>query len=151
MKCLRCLRASHLAAMLTILLTVLPVAAKDGRDFAGYYQLRNVSEGNDSVRVTLQVKLFNYSDGDIRNGAIALYDSSPAHAPLGGFTAIPLWRLRAEANLSQEFTVPRSEYVRWQHGAPPQLSFLFKDAHGHFLQRHIELIQRPLPPIQKAQ
>ena len=151
MKCFHCSKASLTRLLLTILLAVTPVLAKDGRDFAGYYQIRDISEGKDAVRLTLQLKLFNYSDADIRNGGVALYDSSPAHSPIGGFNTIPLWRLRAEANLSQQFTIPRAEYERWQRGAPPALFFLFKDAHGHVLQRQVELIQRPLTPIKSAQ
>ncbi len=57
MERLQCSKALLTCLVLMILLAVLPVAAKDGRDFAGFYALSNVTEAGDKVALTLTVQL----------------------------------------------------------------------------------------------
>ncbi len=121
-------------------------SAKDGRDFMAYYNVQNMSEAGNTVHLTLQLKIFNYSGADIHQGAVALYNSEPTPAPLGGFHAIKLFRAHHDADLVQQFTVPKREFDRWLRGENPALFFLYKDARGKVLKSHVDLIRRPLPP-----
>ncbi len=125
--------------------------AKNGRDFMAYYNIQNVSDAGKGVRLTLQLKIFNYSGADIHHGAVALYNSEPMAAPIGGFNAIKLFRAHHDLDLTGQFTVSRREFDRWQRGGSPALFFLYKDAKGQVLKSHIDLVRRPLPPIQTMQ
>jgi hypothetical protein len=144
-------RALSICASLAILLLSTIAPAKDGRDFMAYYHIHELSQVGETVQVNIQVRLFNYSEGDIKQGTVAVYDSQPTRIALGSFKPIKLIRTRREVNLIQPFTVSKSEYERWQHGASPLLFFVFKDASGHSSQRPIELILRPLPPVEPGQ
>lgn len=128
-------------------------SAKNGqRDFMAYYNIQNVSEAGNNVHLTLQLKIFNYSGADIRQGAVALYNSEPTPAHLGGFNAVKLFRAHHDVDLVQQFTVSKREFTRWQSGANPALFFLSKNAKGQVLKSHIDLVRRPLPPpIQPGQ
>lgn len=130
----------------SILSMVAAAAAKDGRDFMAYYTIQNVSEAGNNVRLTLQLKIFNYSGGDIHQGAVALYNSEPMAAPLGGFNAVKLFRAHHDLDLAQQFTISKREFDRWQKGAQPELFFLYKDAKGKVVKSHIDLVRRPLAP-----
>jgi hypothetical protein len=143
--------ASLATVLLLTLLLSTAASSKDGRDFMAYYRIDEVSQVSDAVQIKIQLKLFNYSGSDIRQGKVALYDSQPTRLALGGFKPIKLFRTRGEANLIQQFTISKIEYERWQHGVNPVLFFLFTDSNGHTLQRPIELIRRPLPPIEAGQ
>jgi hypothetical protein len=114
----------------------------------GYYDISNVSGTRNTVQVTIQLRIFNYSEGDIQRGAVALYNSEPSPAPLGGFHAIKLFRKHHDVDLAQQFTIPQREFDRWQHGGKPALFFLYKNAKGQTLKRNIELVRRPLAPVQ---
>jgi hypothetical protein len=116
-----------------------------------YYRIHEGTEVGNSVQVKIQLKLFNYSGSDIKQGTVAVSDSQPTRVGLGGFKPIKLIRARGEVNLMQEFTVSKVEYERWQHGVSPSVFFLFTDSSGHALRRPIELIRRPLPPIEPGQ
>jgi len=144
-------RALVLFASAATLLLPGVASSKNGRDFMAYYRIHEVSQSGNAVLVNIQLKLFNYSGRDVTQGTVAVYDTQPMRTALGGFKPVKLIRTRGEANLSQEFSVSRTEYERWQQGANPVLLLLFKDSSGHALQRPIELIRRPLPPIEPAQ
>ncbi len=146
------MRASAMRAVRSICVTSLFLAlavlavAKDGsRDFMAYYNVQNVSEGGNNVHATLQLKIFNYSGSDIHQGAVALYNSEPMAAPLGGFNAIKLFRAHQDVDLAQQFTISKREFDRWQHGATPALFFLYRNAKGQVMKSHIDLVRRPLP------
>lgn len=144
------LRSSMVAALfLTFAVCAL---AKDGRDFMAYYNIQNVSEAGKNVHLTLQLKIFNYSGADIHQGAVALYNSEAMAAPLGGFSAVKLFRAHHDVDLVQQFTIPKREFERWQRGDNPTVFFLYKNAKGQVLKSHIDLVRRPLPPpIQPGQ
>lgn len=125
--------------------------AAEGRNFMGYYDISNVSSSGNQVQVTLQLKIFNNSKSDIQHGAVALYTSEPTSTPLGGFNAMKLFRAHHDADLARQFTIPKREFDRWQHGAHPALFFLYQDAQGRTLRQNIDLVRRPMAPIQSGQ
>lgn len=99
-------------------------AAKQGRDFAGTYQLSNISEAGNQVHVTITLKVFNYSGADIRNSGVALFSSDPNHEAIGAFPVVKLFSNSRSATLVQEFTVPKTEFQRWQQGVHPNFGFV---------------------------
>jgi hypothetical protein len=59
------LRIMAMVAGLVLLAPINPGRATDGRDFAGFYEVSNVTDLGDTVRVTLTVRVRNYSDADV--------------------------------------------------------------------------------------
>lgn len=151
------MRANASSALRSIVVAALFVAfavcalAKDGRDFMAYYDVSNVAAASSNVTLTLRLRLFNYGKNNIQQGAVALYNSEPNPAALGGFPAMKLLRAHHDADLAQQFTISRREFDRWQRGATPALFFLYKDAKGHVVRSHIDLVRRPLAPVQSGQ
>ncbi|HZP63507.1 MAG TPA: hypothetical protein VFB28_08850 [Terriglobales bacterium] len=134
------------AGMLAIvLLTSLTSFAKDGRDFAGYFSVGDVSTDGDMVHLTLNLQVFNYSAVDVRQAVIKLHESGPGVAVDGAFRPIKLLANNHEIKLRQQLTVPRHEYERWQNGIKPSLFMVYQDAGGHHWERSIELSRRPPP------
>lgn len=125
-----------------------PSLARYGRDFAGTYQVTNVSGTATSVHLTLTVKIVNYSGANISNGAVALYDQQPKPAPLGGYPAIPLFQSRQMVTLTGQFDVPRAEYEHWKIGGQPNLLFL-SQGNGMVRMRSIQLSRSLQGPTEK--
>lgn len=111
-----------------LLFTALLAAAKDGRDFAGFYSLTDVDEQDGQVRVTLNLQLFNYSDADIQ-GAVVVVREAAGVTEFGRFAAIRVWRNGHDVVLSRTLTVPRAEYERWSTRRQPGVCIAYTD-HG---------------------
>jgi hypothetical protein len=129
-----------------MLLTALSAVAKDGRDFAGYYSLTDVTEQSNAVKLTLTVQVFNYSDADIKQASLVLRDSGHGTAVRGAFPAVKIFHDHTDVRLSQEFTVPREDYQRWQNGMVPRLMVHYMGANGIEQNRSIQLSRRPALP-----
>lgn len=140
----RALKTSALVLVAALLL--LPVAglAKDGRDFAGEYNVSNFVEQGDQMVFTLQVHLFNYSDADLKQAVVTLRASHPAPA-LAKFQPVKLWRNRGEVKLAQQVVVPRHEFELWQKGTQPALFVVYNDAKGQRWERFAQVTSRPGP------
>jgi hypothetical protein len=136
------------AFVLLATLFLIPTAglAKDGRDFAGYYSLTGVTEQSSEVKLTLTVQIFNYSDSDIKQASLVLHESGHGMAVRGAFPAVKVFHDHTDVRLSQEFTVPREEYQRWQNGMVPRLMVHFMGANGIEQRRSIQLSRRPMLP-----
>ncbi len=129
-----------------ILLTTLSALAKDGRDFSGYYSLTDVTEQSNAVKLTLTVQVFNYSDADIKEASLLLRETGPGMAVEGAFPALKVFHDHTDVRLSQQFTVPREEYRRWQNGMVPRLVVHYMGANGIEQNRSIQLSRRPMLP-----
>jgi hypothetical protein len=134
-------RAGFARLLAILLLAGVTAVAKDGRDFSGFYTLTKVSQQGDQVRVTLTLQLFNYSDADAKQAVVRLQENAGMELA-GTFKPIPLLRDRQEAKVSRQFTVPRSEYERWQQGTQPTL-FITYHANGRRWERFIQATERP--------
>jgi hypothetical protein len=133
-----------LASFLVITETAM---AKDGRDFGGFFSLTGMAEQGDQVTVTLNLQLFNYSGADIKGAVVSLYPSTPGVDAQGSFTPVKFWRSRRDVVLSQQFTVPRSEYEEWLGGDQPNLFIVYTDAAGQQWERTAQLTRRPVVPF----
>lgn len=126
--------------LLLILLGALALAAEDGRDFAGFYKVgEDVTDLGADIRVTLTVRIHNYSGADVIGAKIILEDSLLPGEDLGSFAAIVDIRDRESARASEPFTVPRRLYDEWQEGVPPHLRLEFTDASGPKQRAPVEL------------
>jgi hypothetical protein len=117
--------------------------AINGRDFAGFYQLSNVTELVDEVQLTFAVQIFNYSDADVTNATVRL-ESSLVHDPPYAALAEVSLPDRDSVVVGSTLIVPAHEYEYWEAGGKPRLSIQFTNAAGEPVQRGIELIEMPL-------
>lgn len=131
--------AVALLASLLLLASGPRTAAKDGRDFAGFYKLGDITDLGDQVSVPLTVRIHNYSDADVIGAKIILEDSLLPAEDLGTFAAIVDIRDRESARASEPFTVPRRLYDQWQEGVAPHLRLEFTDAAGTKQRAPVEL------------
>lgn len=140
----RLVRAWLLAGVFSSLLLG-TVTAKDGRDFAGFYGFTDVQEQGDMVHLTLHLRIFNYSDADIKGAAVTLQEGSTGMALRGTFPMVKVWQKNKDVQLSQEFTVPRREYEDWNHPpAQPNVLIIYQDAKGHTWQKGVQMSPRPI-------
>ncbi|HZZ17250.1 MAG TPA: hypothetical protein VFE08_14955 [Candidatus Sulfotelmatobacter sp.] len=137
-------RVLKISAVLLAALSIFPNSglAKDGRDFAGFYNVSNVVEQGDQLVLTLQVRLFNYSDTDLKQAVVTLRSSHPAPV-LAQFRPVRLWRNRTEVKLTQQIVIPRHEVELWKRGTQPALFVVYYDANGQRWERFAQVSSRP--------
>jgi hypothetical protein len=138
------LRIMAMVAGLVLLAPINPGRATDGRDFAGFYEVSNVTDLGDTVRVTLTVRVRNYSDADVSGATVTLQDSVDFAKDYGAYPESLSVANRESARLSGEFTLSREEYGRWQDGNAPTMRIDYQDADGNHLRRMIELVASPV-------
>lgn len=134
-------RILALVAGLVLLAPINPGQATDGRDFVGFYEVTNVADLGTDYRVTLTVRVFNYSDADVNNATVTLQDSAVATSDYGAYPSPVSIADRESIKLSADFTISREEYDRWQNGATPSLRTDYTDSAGNPVRRMIELSQ----------
>jgi hypothetical protein len=131
-------RTSLLGMVACLVLLVGILAAKDGRDFAGFYEVVDTLDLGGEVRVTLRFRIFNYSDADVQGAVITLEDSSLLPTSYGSFDFISIEQ-QSSVRLEKDFFIPHSEYDLWQSGATPRLSVQYTDAETNTVHRSVEL------------
>lgn len=131
-----------------VLLGTVSGLAKDGRDFAGFYHLSQVADLGNTVQFTLTLLLSNYSSGDAKQAVVSLYQTGAGATLEGSFPPVKLFQVRQNIRLSQQFTVPKHEYRRWQRGLNPTLMVGFVDANGETMRHGIQLVRRPPPRVE---
>jgi hypothetical protein len=125
-------------------ITAFPASAKNGRDFAGFYDLTQVSDLGESFQVNFSVRLFNFGDSDVDGATVTLVDPLRPKKGYGAFQAVSL-RQRERVRLNDLIvTVPRREYESWQQGGTPALRIEFTAADGTPVRRRVELSRRSL-------
>lgn len=119
-----------------ILLLAGSCLGKGGRDFAGYFQVREAAPQGALVKVSLVLRVFNYTQTGIQGASLILESSGPGGKPL---------RLASGVNIapkgSCQFTVPRSDYERWQKGKPMELVIKFAGPNGARIRRPFEVLR----------
>jgi hypothetical protein len=139
-------RASLMASAVLLCLAFgpgAPLAAKDGRDFAGSYDLTNVEQQGGTYQFTFRVRVFNYSDGEVTNATLFLQDSVQPGKTYAVFAGISLAD-RESVTLKRSITVPQREFESWRRGLPPRLEAQYRDAEGKSVRRKVELVRMPL-------
>jgi len=149
---MRFLRLSRFGVVLTLfmalLLTTVSAAANNGRAFSGYFDVSGVREQGELVQVTLHLKLFNHGDTDAKSVIVTLIDSSPAMTFRGNFQPVKVWKSQHFIEMSQEFTITKSEFNEWTTvPVQPNLVILFQDSKVKTWQKGAQLSRRPLVPV----
>lgn len=99
----------------------LPARASGGRDFAGFYSLTNATALGDQVRLTFSARISNYSDSEITGATVTLRGPGAPHGVYATFYDLNLSDLGTVV-ISQEITIPMTEYQRWKRGQVPLLA-----------------------------
>jgi hypothetical protein len=131
---------------------VASVFAKGMREFAGSYRILQATNQDGQVEVRISLRVFNYSQADVKGATISLTSSLP-YPPRAGEAwekeqpsfqgvTLPLNERQAAPPLEGAFTVPASEYARWLKGVGPQFVIDYQDACGKPHHRDIELTPR---------
>jgi hypothetical protein len=149
------------------------VLAKGAREFAGFYRILQATNRGDKVEVRISLRVFNYSEADVKDATISLASFLP-HAPgaPGEMSRPdPLFRSAPHALAAGEswekaqpsfqgvalrvnehqvvpplegtFIVPALEYQQWLKGAQPHFVIDYQDASGKPHHQAIELMGRP--------
>ena len=104
---------------------VIPLAATSARAseaarVSGLYRVVRKTDVGPQTSVRLQFRLTNHRPGDLHIQRLTLWDFS--HPRKGGTQACSIVvRSSASVNVTQEFTIPRSEYEIWKRGTHPRL------------------------------
>jgi hypothetical protein len=129
---------------LLLAIAAFPASAKNGRDFAGFYDLTQVTDLGEAFQVTFSVRLFNFGESDVDGATVTLADPLRPKKGYGAFQAVSL-RQRERVRLNDLIvTVPRREYERWRQGGSPALQIEFTATDGTTVRRRVELSCRPL-------
>ena len=139
-------RAGILALFALPVLFTVPAGAKDGRDFAGHYNLTNISEKDGQVELTLTLQLFNYSGADLKQAVVTIHAPHAVPGVLASFAPIKLWRSGSAVVVSQQLTIPRAEFERWSTRIQPPVFIGYSDEDGHAFERSAQLSRSPLIP-----
>lgn len=137
MRSMRFSRGCISALFATLLLTTVTAFAKDGRDFAGFYNLAHTKIQGDHVRLTLNLQVHNNGNADVRHAVVTLRQHTGLDL-VGTTKPIALLRLHDHVNLSQQFTISRREYENWRQGARPDMTIIYR-ANGKTWERSIQL------------
>jgi len=118
-------------------------SAKDGRDFAGFYQVQSVSQQGQNYSLQLSVRIFNYSDADVANAQVVLQDSVQIQKQYATFSGNAITNHGNIVLKTAQISIPSHEFQWWQkHGPPIQIQFKTPDGQSH--QANVELIARPV-------
>src|SRR5947208_4240777 len=115
-----------------------PLAAADGRDFAGSYQLTDIVDQGDTVLATFTTRVFNYSDADVSDATLVLDSRLVSGQTYWSFPSVSIAN-RGSVRLRCAVTIPRAEYNLWQQGSRPNLHVDTANADGTSLRRMVEL------------
>lgn len=132
-----------------VLVTLLGLAgavliAKDGRDFAGFYSLRDVQDNGADVRATLVFRLYNYSGADLTQAAVIVRETPPDSRTIARFPSISAWTDGTDVIIHQQVTIPRAEFQQWSERGQPNVFILYKDDHGRTLHKTAQMSPHPV-------
>ncbi len=136
-----------------ILCLALAAPARNTGNFGGDYRILHVAEQGDNVEVRVSLRVINNSGADVKAATISL-SSSLVSSPRGEafdwekeqrpFRNVTLHfnEHKIVAPLVGTFTIPASEYERWQRGGP-NFMIDYQDASGEQRHQRIELAPAP--------
>jgi hypothetical protein len=127
-----------------LLLAVASVRGGGARSVTGFYSLEGVMDLGDEVRVTVHMRLVNPSDEDYSEAKFVLRGTHP-WVRIRGTVPPLLLRPHSEDSFTEDFTVQRAEYERWQKGVQPLLVMQFSTPEGKKLKQAVRLVLRPSP------
>lgn len=136
------LGAAALLALCALWAGAPALALDEGGDFAATVRYDKTADLPNAKQVTLSLRLFNFSGGDVAGATVLVHSALPPGDALGSIANVTLLD-NTHVLLSGRITVPASDYQRWQDGAEPQLVIEYVDAGGNKVRRPIEVMQMP--------
>jgi hypothetical protein len=136
-------RAYACALFVTLVLTTAAAYGKDGRNFAGHFNITGMTEVNDRVNVTVTLQIFNYSGADLQQAVVTIRESHPASGVINIFNPIAAWGDGKSVTLTGQVTITRDEYLQWTTHGQPNVSVAYRDAGGRQLEWTAQLSMRP--------
>jgi len=131
-----------------VILSLLGVAstttAKNGRDFAGFYNLVNVTDKGTEVEATLILRLFNYSGSDLKQVAVSVRETPPGARTLASLPRIAVWQDGTDVVIQQQIAIPRQEFQQWSGRGEPNVFVIYKDDNGRELQKTAQVSPHPI-------
>ena len=118
--------------------------AKNGRDFAGFYNLVNVTDKGAEVEGTLILRLFNYSGSDLKQVAATVRETPPGAGTLASFPRIALWQDGTDVVIQQHIAIPRQEFQQWSGHGEPNVFLIYKDDNGREFQKTAQVSPHPI-------
>jgi len=104
--------------------------ATDQLFLSGSYKVLEKTNLGSQIRLRLQVHLINRSPRDLIISQVTLHDSPHPTRPSSQFSPLVL-PANSSTDATREFTIPRAEYVLWQHGSRPRLALELHLPGGH--------------------
>ena len=141
---LRPLSAFLLTALFLVVCGV--TTAKNGRDFAGVYHIRQRTDLGDAVRIEFTASIQNFGDADVY-GATAVMHGNLHSGPRYWRSPSILLRGRESTVLQGVAIVPRLEVEQWDRGAPPRLYVEWTDQQGRGHRGNVELHRGVIPTV----
>ena len=136
----RILRPACAGLLALAALQALPAAARDGRDYAGSYQIAEVSRQDGDATVAIRLSFVNYGDQALDQATVAIKDPLNPRDDFGSFGGTVSAAVRAPVQLSGSFVVPQSESDAWQRGMPPRF-VVVQTVGGQRVERPIEVLR----------
>jgi len=128
-------------AVLLQVFAAAPLPAKNGRDFAGSYQILQATEQGDEVEVQLSLRVFNYSSANVTDATIALQRS--LRNPTFDGVTLNVNEHKTVPPLVGTFTISGRDYAAWLNGTRPPFVIEFTDASGKVHREKIEMVRIP--------
>jgi hypothetical protein len=118
---------------ITLLLSVfllLPAIAQQPASFTANYQTGAPAIHGASVQVTLSVRLYNNTSGNVSGATLNLLNPASNGAPYATFDGVAI-PAGGSAVFTQAVTVPQAEYQRWQKGGKALLALTYPGNDGN--------------------
>jgi len=138
------MRTKLLFAMTFWLFAVVQITAENGRDFAGFYDLTEVSDLGDTVQANFRVRVLNYSGADVTSATVTLESSLVLAQEYGSFYAVSIADRNSAFLKPLYITLSKQEHDSWRQGRRPSLHVEYVGQSGQTLRRPVELVQMPL-------
>jgi hypothetical protein len=109
----------YLAVVALFALWMQTASANNGPLVSGSYEVLHSTALGSQAQIRIRIHLTNHGSSDLLIQKIILWDFS--HPEKGGMHACSVaLRAHGAGELTQEFTIPRSEYQLWQKGSRPR-------------------------------
>ena len=113
--------------------------AENGRDFAGFYSVTDVTILGEEVQIAFEVEIMNYSGADVTDVNVVLDKSFPRKEPYATFRYVSIPYRQGVMLKESILILPRSEYDQWLKGAFPRVYIEDVTEQGTLIRRSVEL------------
>ena len=117
-----------------------------GSDFTGRYECTEVVESGEIVSMTFSLSVVSHRSEEIAGATLRLLDASDAGVVYAEFPALNLSE-GVDVPLMASVTLERSEWDRWQSGAPPRVRIEAFASDGTDQSAMVDLVLTSFPEV----